>query len=125
MTDIIFNLKTIELKSFIPAKDFQISLAFYSALGFEILWQDDQLCLFALGDTKFFLQHFYNRELAENTMLHLQVENADDWYNHIQSLNLCKTFDCKITVPENREWKMRDFVLIDPSGVLWRIGHNI
>ncbi|MDM1046301.1 glyoxalase [Myroides sp. 1354] len=125
MTDIIFNLKTIELKSFIPAKDFQISLAFYSALGFEILWQDDQLCLFALRDTKFFLQHFYNRELAENTMLHLQVENADDWYHHIQSLNLCETFDCKITAPENREWKMRDFILIDPSGVLWRIGHNI
>ena len=125
MTDAIFNLKTIELKSFVPAKDFQISLAFYSALGFEILWQDDQLCLFALGDTKFFLQHFYNRELAENTMLHLQVESADDWHNHIQSLNLCSTFDCTITAPEDRAWRMRDFVLIDPSGVLWRIAHTI
>lgn len=125
MTITSLNLKTIELKSFIPTKDFQISLAFYTALGFEILWQDDQLCLFALGNTKFFLQHFYNQELAENTMLHLHVENADDWHNHIQTLNLCKTFDCKVTTPEDREWKMRDFILIDPSGVLWRIGHNI
>ena len=26
--------------------------------------------------------------------------------------------------PEQRPWKMRDFVLIDPSGVLWRIAEN-
>lgn len=125
MSSSLLNLKTIELKGFIPAKDFQVSLAFYTALGFEILWQDEQLVLFALAHTKFFLQNFYNQELAENTMLHLQVENADDWLAHIQELNLTNTFDCKLTPAENRAWKMRDFVLIDPSGVLWRIGHNI
>ncbi|MGS4344902.1 VOC family protein [Myroides odoratus] len=120
-----YNLKTIEVKSFIPAKDFQLSLAFYTALGFTILWQDAQLCLFAKGDTKFFVQNFYNQELAENTMLHLQVENADDWYAHIHALNLSDSFSFSITPPEDRAWKIRDFVLIDPTGVLWRIGHNI
>lgn len=120
-----FNLKTIELKSFIPAKDFQTSLAFYTALGFEILWQEEQLCLFALGQTKFFLQNFYTKEWAENTMLHLQVENADAWHTHIKELNLHHTFTFTLTDPEDRAWKMRDFVLIDPSGVLWRIAHNI
>jgi uncharacterized glyoxalase superfamily protein PhnB len=26
--------------------------------------------------------------------------------------------------PEDRPWKMRDFVLFDPSGVLWRIAQE-
>jgi len=119
-----FNLTTIELKNFIPCKDFKISIAFYTLLGFEILWQDEQLCLLAFGQTKFFLQNFYEKDLAENYMMHLLVENADDWYQHSKKLSLEEKFDCTITTPENREWNMRDFVLIDPSGVLWRIGHN-
>lgn len=125
MKDSTLNLKTIDLKSFVPAKDFRISIAFYSALGFDILWQEEQLCLFALGDSKFFLQNYYNKEWAENTMLHLQVENADDWYQHLLSLNLAATFDFKLIEPEDRTWMIRDFILIDPSGVLWRIGHSI
>lgn len=125
MAAVSYNLKTIELKSFVPSKDFHVSLAFYTALGFEILWQGDQLCLFSKENSKFFLQNFYTKELAENTMLHLQVENADDWYTYIQSLNLHASFDFKLMEPADREWKMRDFILIDPSGVLWRIGHNI
>ena len=27
--------------------------------------------------------------------------------------------------PEDRPWRIRDFVLVDPSGVLWRVGQNI
>ncbi len=27
--------------------------------------------------------------------------------------------------PEDREWKMRDFVLADPAGVLWRIAQDL
>jgi len=31
----------------------------------------------------------------------------------------------KAHAPEDRPWDMRDFVLFDPTGVLWRIGQNI
>jgi uncharacterized glyoxalase superfamily protein PhnB len=32
----------------------------------------------------------------------------------------------EITVrAEDRSWGLRDFILVDPTGVLWRIGHNI
>jgi uncharacterized glyoxalase superfamily protein PhnB len=31
----------------------------------------------------------------------------------------------KVTEPEQRLWRMRDFILIDPSGVLWRISENM
>lgn len=58
-------------------------------------------------------------------MLHLHVENVDEWYQHIQNLHLDEVFAINVTPSEDRQWNMRDFVLLDPSGVLWRIGHNI
>lgn len=125
MNNQALNLSVVELKPFIPCKDFEMSIAFYTALGFSILWQSEELCLLSLGTEKFFLQNFYNQEAAENLMLHLQVENADDWHTHIEDLELVSKYGGQITAVEDREWRMRDFVLIDPSGVLWRIAHNI
>lgn len=125
MKNDIFNLAVVELKSFIPCKDYELSKAFYSDLGFNIVWQSDELCLMSCGEQKFFLQNFYNQEAAENTMFHLLVENADDWYKHISVLDLQNKYSIRLTDVEDCEWGMRDFVLIDPSGVLWRIAHNI
>ncbi|MDR0230405.1 MAG: VOC family protein [Flavobacteriaceae bacterium] len=125
MENTTHNLAVVELKPFIPCKDFERSIAFYTTLGFEILWQSDELCLMSWGREKFFLQNFYNQEAAENMMFHLQVENADHWYKHIETLDLKTKFGVQFTAVEDREWGMRDFVLIDPSGVLWRIAHNI
>ncbi|WP_121964800.1 VOC family protein [Myroides sp. N17-2] len=125
MNNQALNLSVVELKPFVPCKDFEVSIAFYTALGFRILWQSEELCLLSLGTEKFFLQNFYNQEAAENLMLHLQVENADDWHTHIEDLKLVSKYGGQITAVEDREWLMRDFVLIDPSGVLWRIAHNI
>jgi uncharacterized glyoxalase superfamily protein PhnB len=34
-------------------------------------------------------------------------------------------FGAKVGEVADRPWAMRDFVLFDPSGVLWRIAHNI
>ncbi|MBK0394875.1 hypothetical protein [Ramlibacter algicola] len=53
------NLKAVELKAFVPAKDYALSKRFYADLGFT------------------------------------------------------------------EAWRMRDFVLSDPSGVLWRIAQNV
>lgn len=38
---------------------------------------------------------------------------------------LVERYGVRADPPEDRPWGMRDFVLIDPSGVLWRIGTNI
>jgi uncharacterized glyoxalase superfamily protein PhnB len=31
----------------------------------------------------------------------------------------------EVEPPDDRDWKMRDFVLFDPSGVLWRVAQDI
>jgi len=119
------DLSTIEIKAFVPAKDFAISKDFYSALGFECKWSDDTLAYFAFEDTSFLLQNFYEEEHAKYFVMHLLVQSADAWWKQIQEARLSERFSVQVTTPENQPWGMRDFCLTDPSGVLWRIANNM
>jgi len=58
-------------------------------------------------------------------MMHLLVEDVDAWYNEIICSGLAEKYRIKITDVENQILGMRDFVVIDPTSVLWRIGQNI
>lgn len=119
------NLHTVEIKAFLPANDFDLSKRFYQALGFTIPWSDDTLAYVHHGHCSFLLQKFYVPEHAQNFQMHLLVENADDWWRHLDELKIADTFGVAIGEPEDQPWAMRDFTLFDPSGVLWRIGHNL
>lgn len=119
------NLSTVELKAFVPAKDFARSQAFYQALGFQMAWADSELAYFHHGHCSFLLQNYYVAELADNLMMHLLVEDVDAWWQQVQAANVARDFGVRLLPPQDQPWKMRDFVVIDPSGVLWRIGQNI
>lgn len=118
------TLSTIELKAFVPAKDFALSKQFYQDLGFTIRWSDDDLAYMHHGNTSFLLQNFYVKALADNFMMHLLVEDVDTWWDWVNEKQIAHKYDVRILPPEQRPWKMRDFVVIDPSGVLWRIAEN-
>ena len=53
------NLRTVEAKAFVPARDFALSKRFYLALGFEIPWSSDDLAYVRHGDSSFLLQDFF------------------------------------------------------------------
>jgi catechol 2,3-dioxygenase-like lactoylglutathione lyase family enzyme len=117
-------MKTVELKAFVPAKDFELSKRFYQDIGFTLASDSDGIAYFHYGDVSFLLQNFYVKELAENFMMHLLVENIDAWWAEIQARSIAEKYGVRILPPEQRPWRMRDFVLLDPSGVLWRIAQN-
>jgi len=119
------NLTTVEIKSFVPAQDFEKSKQFYLALGFEIPWTSVDLAYVRYGATSFLLQSFYEAGHANNFQMHLLVENVDDWHAHIRASGVESRFGVAVGEPEDRPWAMRDFTLFDPSGVLWRIAQNI
>ncbi|WP_437881135.1 VOC family protein [Pseudomonas sp. LRF_L74] len=119
------NLTTVELKAFVPARDFERSKAFYQALGFQMPWSDEQLAYFHHGSCSFLLQNYYVEELAKNFMMHLLVEDVEAWWRHVTTENIAERFEVRLLPPEDRPWGMRDFVIDDPAGVLWRIGQNI
>jgi uncharacterized glyoxalase superfamily protein PhnB len=115
-------LAVTEIKAFVPAKDFALSIAFYEALGFTLASADDGIAYFHFGDSSFLLQDFFVQAHTNNFQMHLLVENVDAW--HAQAKPVAARFGVKIGEPEDQPWRMRDFTLFDPSGVLWRIGQN-
>jgi catechol 2,3-dioxygenase-like lactoylglutathione lyase family enzyme len=119
------NLTTIEAKAFVPSKDFALSKQFYQDLGFELAWSSDDLAYFRNGNSSFLLQKFYVKEHAGNFMMHLLVEDVDAWWRHVEAQDLAGKYRVMAQPPEDRPWGLRDFVLVDPTGVLWRIGQNI
>lgn len=119
------NLSTIEIKAFIPAKNYQISCEFYQDLGFTLAADYEEVAYFHFGNCSFLLQNFYDPGLANNLMMSLLVEDVDAWYIHVTRSGLVAKYDVKIVSPQIQPWQMKDFVLFDPSGVLWRIGQNL
>jgi len=118
------NLNTVEIKAFVPAKDFELSKRFYQDIGFTLASSDDDIAYLHYGHCSFLLQRYYVKEFADNLMMHLLVEDVDAWSAHVRARNIAQKYQVKVTEPEQQPWRMRDFILIDPSGVLWRIAQN-
>ena len=109
-------------RPFLPAKDFDLSKAFYEALGFETLLDAD-VAIFGAGSGGFILQRFYRQELAENFMMQLMVDDLDAWWAHIEGLDLPARFGVQPPrAPAVQPWGLRIAYVFDPSGVLWHIG---
>ncbi len=118
------NLRAIEIKAFVPAKDFELSKRFYQDVGFTKASDANGVAYFHHGEASFLLQDFYVEDLAGNLMMHLLVEDVDSWWNQIHEADIAGKYSVKVTEIALQPWRMRDFVLADPSGVMWRIGQN-
>jgi len=118
-------MTTIEAKAFVPAQDFDLSKRFYQDLGFELVWSSEDLAYLRHGNSSFLLQNFYDKANAYNFMMHLLVEDVEAWWRHVEDQRLASRYGVRAEPPEDRSWGMRDFVIIDPTGVLWRIAQNI
>ena len=118
-------LRSVELKTFVPARDFALSMDFYQAMGFKRGWSDEQMAYFSHGEhCAFLLQNFYVKEQAENFVMHLLVEEVDAWWQQIQAARLDERFGTRLIAPQDQPCGMHYFMVFDPSGVLWRIAQN-
>jgi uncharacterized glyoxalase superfamily protein PhnB len=118
------HLTTVELKTFVPAQNFQLSKRFYQALGFTMASEEDGVAFFHHGGSSFLLQDFFVAEHAVHVEMHLLVENVDDWWEHVRIQQITTQFGVQVGALVDQLWGMRDFTLFDPSGVLWRIAQN-
>jgi uncharacterized glyoxalase superfamily protein PhnB len=118
-------LRVVELKPFVPARDFALSRRFYIDLGFTETSEVGGVAHFQHEGASFLLQDFYNKELAENLMLHLLVEDASAWHARVAGIGLAEKYGVRQSELARQPWRMLDFTLSDPSGVLWRIAQRI
>lgn len=114
-----------DVKAFVPARDLDISKAFYTDLGFTINWSNEAIAELQIGSFRFLLQKFYVAEHAGNFMMSLSVDDADAWWQYIQQKEFPKKYPgimCK--PPATQPWGLRVLYLSDPTGVLWHIAEN-
>ncbi|MCU7375579.1 VOC family protein [Paucibacter sp. O1-1] len=119
------NLRVTEIKAFVPSKDFNLSKQFYQDLGFTMASEGGGVAYFHWDHVSFLLQDFCAEGLAENFMMHILVEDVEAWWDRVQQSGVSTKYGVKVSDVESQPWRMRDFCLTDPSGVLWRIGQNV
>lgn len=116
------NQKIKSIRPFIGAKDFAVSRAFYRDLGFKEVEIDPKFSVFKKGDFAFYLQDYYSKEWIENTMIFLEIENVDLYWDELVSLNLKEKYNSIRLVPTKTEVWGKECFLLDPAGVLWHFG---
>jgi catechol 2,3-dioxygenase-like lactoylglutathione lyase family enzyme len=119
------HLGVVEIKAFVPAKDFELSKRFYQDIGFTLASSGWGVAYFYVGQSSFLLQDFDAEGHADNVMMHLLVEDVDAWWQHIQDAGVVATYGVRLWDLKTQDWGIRDFKLTDPTGVLWHIGQNV
>ena len=113
--------KIKSIRPFIGAKDFEVSRSFYRDLGFEETVLESNFSVFKSDEIAFYLQDYYAKEWIENTMVFLEVDDVERYYQDLLALNLAEKYGVKLTPTRHLEWGSECF-LHDPSGVLWHFG---
>jgi hypothetical protein len=114
--------KIKSIRPFIGSENFEISSNFYKDLGFEEIILEPKLSLFKWNEIGFYLQDAYVKDWLENTMLFIEVENVEDFWEELLSLDLTEKYEnVRVTPIRTMEWGKECFVH-DPSGILWHFG---
>lgn len=116
------NKQVKSIRPFIGAKDFGTSRNFYRDLGFEEANLGDQMSVFTMGNLSFYLQNAYVKDWVDNTMIFMEVEHVEEFYNELFKLDLPSKYEnVRLSPIRKEDWGSECF-LHDPSGILWHFG---
>lgn len=114
--------KAISIRPFIGAKDFDISRNFYRDLGFQESILEHKMSYFKTEGIGFYLQNAYVQDWIDNTMIFLEVDDVERYWNELLALDLlAKYAGVRLTPIQHYDWG-RECFLHDPSGILWHFG---
>ena len=111
------------IRAFIGAINFNESRQFYSELGFEESVISNDMSYFKVTDKLgFYLQNAYVKDWVDNSMIFLEVDDVNRYWNELQALGLDRKFkNVKLTSIREENWGKECF-MHDPSGILWHFG---
>lgn len=118
------NLHTVEIKAFIPTTEYALCKQFYQDLGFRLASDGGGIAYFSIEHCSFLLQQVTPDHMHAQ-MMHLLVENIEDWYQQIKQKQLHKHYGTDVSTLITQPWGMREFILKDPTGTIWRIAQNV
>lgn len=109
------------MKPFVPSgADYSLARSFFLDLGFVVNWESEGLAELQLGAAVFLLQDFENREMQENLMMYVEVEDLDAWWERLGQSGVLERYEgVRATEPTDFPWGEREVHLVDPAGVCW------
>lgn len=115
--------KAKSIRTFIGAKNFEESRAFYRELGFEEILIPEKMVLFKVNEKLgFYLQDAYVKKWINNSMVFLEVDDIDACWKSLNEKDLPSKYkNVRLTEIKSFDWG-RECFLHDPSGVLWHFG---
>jgi hypothetical protein len=119
------GMSVLELEPFIPSgADHALSKKFFAELGFQVNWQTDELCELQLGGVKLLLQNYHNKEMQDNLMMHVLVDDLDEFWTNLGESGVVDRYEA-VSAREPTVFPCgREVHLIDPAGVCWHFAGN-
>ena len=122
-------MRTERPEPILPSRDLDETRSFYEKLGFVPWFRGQRHADYEIVSRGHLVVHFYaHRELSPSTNesgCYWRVRDADRLYAEFAELGLPREGIPRLTRPQNAPWGMREFALVDPSGNLVRIGHDL
>ncbi|MFL5811690.1 MAG: VOC family protein [Flavisolibacter sp.] len=114
--------KAKSIRPFVGARNFEVSRSFYHDLGFEESVLTYNMSYFKSGGLGFYLQDAYVKDWIDNTMVFMEVEDVERFWNELVALDLPNKYkEVRLTPVRKLSWGQECF-LHDPSGILWHFG---
>jgi hypothetical protein len=112
-------MKFISLQPFVPSgSDFENSKQFFQEIGFNISWDAGDYIGFENNGCKFILQKFDNKDFAENFMITVAIDSADEFRKEVIQKQLPQKFGIRIGEVSDMPYG-REVNIIDIAGVCW------
>lgn len=112
-------MKFKSLEPFVPSgSNFNGAKQFFQELGFKINWDAGGYTGFEKDGCKFILQQYNNKEFAENLMINVKIDNAEEFWKMVIEKKLPEHFGIKITEPAQQPYG-KEVNIIDMAGVCW------
>jgi len=124
------NRRAERSEPILPSRDLDETRGFYEAIGFRPWFRgrgvNANYEILSLGHlvVHFFLERGLD-PAANDSGCYLRVTDVDLFHENCSVLGLPSAGIPRMNPPRDEPWGMREFTVVDPSGNLLRIGHDL
>jgi len=112
-------MKVHSIEPFVPSgSNFEGSLAFFQAIGFELRFNQHGYAGFQKDGCKFILQDYNVKEFAENFMLSVRIDDVARFREEVLEKKLPEKFGIRIGGITQQPYG-KEVNIIDLAGVCW------
>ena len=112
-------MKFLSLEPFVPSgKEFEKSKQLFQELGFKINWDAGDYIGIEKDGCKFILQNFDNDAFAQNFMISVRINSAEEFWKDVNEKKLPEKYAIRISKPIKQPYGI-EVNIIDIAGVCW------